>query len=84
MKTIFETCVPRDEVLKGHLKEEIFRASLNEVYNDQAEDVYQDPNIFFSHTFVTGGLENLSKEALGRLTGNSPSSSPVIRLETSI
>ncbi|MGA8830954.1 MAG: hypothetical protein WB554_05060, partial [Desulfomonilaceae bacterium] len=83
MKTIFETCVPRDEVLKGHLKEEIFRASLNEIYGGQAEDVYQDPDIFFSHTYVTDGLKTLANEALGRLTGNSPTSSPVIRLETS-
>jgi hypothetical protein len=83
MKTIFETCVPRDEVLKGHLKEEIFRASLNEIYGGQAEDVYQDPDIFFSHTYVTDGLQTLANEALGRLTGNSPTSSPIIRLETS-
>lgn len=83
MKTIFQTCVPRDEVLKGHLKEEIFRASLNEIYSNQAEDVYQDPNIFFSHTYVTDGLKTLANEALGRLTGVTPTSSPVIRLETS-
>jgi predicted AAA+ superfamily ATPase len=80
MKTIFETCVPRDEVLKSHLKEKSFRPSLNEMYDHQAEDVYQDPDIFFSHTYVTDGLKTLANEALGRLTG----SSPVIRLETSI
>ncbi len=62
MKTIFETCVPRDEVLKGHLKEEIFRASLNEIYGGQAEDVYQDPDRFFSHTYVTDGSLEMIKD----------------------
>ena len=50
MKTIFDSCDPRDEVLKGELKDEIFRASLTDVHLGKAEDVYQDPQVFF----VTG------------------------------
>jgi predicted AAA+ superfamily ATPase len=68
MKTIFETCVPRDEVLRGHLKEEIFPASLNEIYGGQAEDVYQDPDIFFSHTYVTDGSLEMIKDIQANLT----------------
>jgi len=83
MKTIFESCQPRDEVLKGELKDEIFRASLNDVHLGKAEDVYKNPRIFFEHTYRTDGLKTLLNEALGRLTGAKPANSPVIRLETS-
>ena len=83
MKTIFESCQPRDEVLKGELKDEIFRASLNDVHQGKAEDVYQNPKTFFDHTYRTDGLKTLLNEALGRLTGVKAANSPAIRLETS-
>ena len=31
MKSIFDLCVPRDEVLKGELREDIFAARLKDV-----------------------------------------------------
>lgn len=83
MKTIFESCKPREEVLQGELKDEIFRASLTDVHSGKAEAVYQDPSVFFEHTYRTDGLKTLLKEAMGRLTGVKPSNNPVIRLETS-
>ena len=83
MRTIFESCKPRQEVLQGELKDEIFRASLIDVHQDNAEDVYKDPAIFFDHTYRTEGLKTLLQEALGRLTGAKPTNSPIIRLETS-
>lgn len=83
MKTIFEGCTPREEVLKGELRDEVFRASLNDVHQGKAEDVYKDPRVFFEHTYRTEGLRTLLREALGRLTGEKASNSPVIRLETS-
>lgn len=83
MKTIFESCRPRDEVLKGELKDEIFRASLTDVHQGKAENVYQNPKVFFDHTYRTEGLKTLLNEALGRLTGVKAGNSPVIRLETS-
>jgi predicted AAA+ superfamily ATPase len=70
MRTIFESCEPRQEVLQGELKDEIFRASLIDVHRDNAEDVYKDPAIFFDHTYRTEGLKTLLQEALGRLTGS--------------
>jgi len=83
MKTIFDSCQPRDEVLKGELKDDIFRASLNDVHTGEAEDVYKNPKTFFDHTYRTDGLKTLLSETLGRLTGVKPANSPVIRLETS-
>lgn len=82
MRTIFESCVPRDEVLRGELKEDIFAARLKDVVEGTAEDVYQQPDQFFHNTFPTEGLKTLLKEALGRLTGERPNSNPILRLET--
>jgi predicted AAA+ superfamily ATPase len=72
MKTIFDSCEPRSEVLKGELREEIFAARLRDVIIGQADPVYQDPATFFDNTYPTEGLKLLLDEALGRLTGLKP------------
>jgi predicted AAA+ superfamily ATPase len=83
LKTIFETCTPRAEVLKGELREQQFAASLTKVLRREADEVYGDPDTFFSNTYPTGGLKSLLGEALGRLSSVEPSNNPIIRLETS-
>ena len=83
MRTIFAACTPRDEVIKGELKEQEFAASLTKVLRGTAEPVYQDPATLFANTYPTEGLKSLLAEALGRLTGKAPAGAPVIRLETS-
>jgi len=82
MKTIFDACEPRDEILRGQLREEQFAASLTKVLRGTADAVYGDPATFFASTYPTGGLKALLEEALGRLTGKLPESAAVIRLET--
>lgn len=82
LRSIFETCVPRDEVLGGNLSEDVFAAKLKQVVDGNAPLVYQDPNTFFTNTFPTNGLKTLISEVFGRLTG-ADTGSPVIRLETS-
>ncbi len=83
VRPIFETCIPRPEVLSGELKEDIFAAQLMDVVRGIADPVYRDPDIFFENTYPTTGLKELLKEVLGRLTGVKPNSSPILRLETS-
>ena len=82
MKTIFDGCEPRSEVLKGELRDEIFAARLRDVIIGKADPVYQDPAVFFDNTYPTEGLKLLLDEALGRLTGLKPASNAIIRLET--
>lgn len=82
MKTIFETCQPRDEVLRGELKEDIFAARLRDVMDHKADPVYGDPQTFFDNTYPTAGLKTLLRDALGRLTGDAGGKNAVIRLET--
>lgn len=82
MRTIFDSCQPRPEVLTGELREEIFAARLKDVIDAKADRVYQDPGTFFDTTYPTTGLKLLLDEALGRLTGCKPANNSIIRLET--
>src|SRR3954451_11849445 len=83
VRTVFETCQPRDEVLRGELREQQFAASLTRVLRGDADPVYGHPATFFKNTYATGGLRHLLREALGRLTGRQGGNAPVIRVETS-
>ncbi len=83
MRTIFETCEPRDEVLSGDLRDEMFAARLKDVVEGQADSIYQDAGRFFRSTYPTEGLRTLAREVLGRLSGREPANSPFVRLETS-
>lgn len=82
LRSVYETCQPRPEVLQGELREELFAARLKDVLEGRADPVYQDPQLFFDHTYPTTGLRTLLREALGRLTGQDPTANAIIRLET--
>ncbi|MEG4121536.1 DUF499 domain-containing protein [Microcoleus sp. N9_B4] len=79
---IFDTCVPRDEILSGDLSLDLFAAKLRLVVEGNAPQVYQDANKFFANTFATDGIKTLIREVLSRLMKQS-SGAAVIRLETS-
>ena len=83
MRPIFDTCRPRPEVLAGDLTEDTFAARLRDVVEGKADAAYQDPAVFFRNTFPTEGLRTLTREVLGRLSGQEPANSPFVRLETS-
>lgn len=82
LSSVFNTCVPRSEIVSGDLSFDLFAAKLRLVVEGKAPDLYQKPAQFFANTFVTDGLQELIREVFGRLTGGS-TGSPVIRLETS-
>jgi hypothetical protein len=82
LQSIFDTCIPRDEISTGELSLDLFAAKLRLVVEGAAPQVYQDPRIFFANTFPTNGLKTLLSEVFGRLAKVS-TGSPIIRLETS-
>src|SRR5688572_569707 len=82
MKTIFDLCQPRDEVLKGSLSEDIFAARLKDVMDKHGDPVYLDPRLFFENTYPTSGLRTLLNDSLGRLVGDAVGKNAIIRLET--
>ena len=83
LQSIFDLCVPRDEVLKGELREDIFAARLKDVMDGHADPVYQDAQTFFENTYPTGGLKTLVNDALARLVGSAVGKNAILRLETS-
>jgi len=82
MQSIFQLCQPRDEVLKGELREDIFAARLRDVMDESADPVYGDAAVFFDNTYPTTGLKHLLKDALGRLVGDAAGTNAILRLET--
>ena len=77
-----ETCVPRDEVLTGELREEMFAANLSEVVRDQGHDIYRDPDLFFANTYMTERVKAFFHEVVGRLSGSDSTAAGFYRLDT--
>lgn len=80
--TIFDICVPRDDVLSNRMTDADFAADLAQVINGSAPPEYRDADKFFATTYPTRGLKNLLDNVLRRLGGGSSAAS-VFRLDTS-
>ena len=82
LRTIFDTCRPRLDVLSGSTRDEDFAADLAAVVNGTAPPQYADPAIFFEHSFPTRGMKDLLKTVCLRLTGRGGGMGSIIRLHT--
>ena len=82
LRTILETCKPREDVEKGTTKDEQFAADLAQVVNHTAPPEYQDPATFFNHTYPTRGLKELLKAVCKRISGRGGEVASLIRLHT--
>ena len=88
LPSVVESCVPRDEVLRGGLVDKHFAAQLDQVIRGAAGyHDYADPDSFFKITHPTNGLRDLLAGTFARLSGNA-SAAPsaehaVYRYETS-
>jgi hypothetical protein len=85
MKTIFDLCRPREDVISGRLRDEEFAADLAAVVSDKGANKvreYSDPAIFFRNTYPTRGLRVLLETVCRRLSGTGGEMNSVIRLDT--
>lgn len=57
--TIFETCRPRGDILRGAVADADFAADLASVVSGSGSPAYVDPARFFANTYPTRGLRNL-------------------------
>jgi predicted AAA+ superfamily ATPase len=64
---IFDTCVPRDEILSGDLSLDLFAAKLLLLVEGTAPQVDRDANKLFANTFATDGIKTLIREVFSRL-----------------
>ena len=81
--TIFETCRPREDVLRGAVAEADFAADLASVIAGRGSPEYLDPARFFSYTWPTRGLRNLLANVCRRLSGSGGEVAAIFRLDTS-
>jgi len=81
LKTIFDLCTPRTDVLSGYLTEAEFAADLAQVIDGQAPPEYQKSDIFFANTHPTHGLKDLLKNVALRLAHQGGAAS-IFRLDT--
>ena len=81
--TIFETCRPRADVLKGTIAEADFAADLAQVIAGSGSTEYLDPARFFANTYPTRGLKNLLANVCRRLAGTGGEIASIFRLDTS-
>ena len=81
--TIFETCRPRADVLKGAITESDFAADLAQVILGAGNVEYLDPARFFANTYPTRGLKNLLANVCRRLSGAGGEVTSIFRLDTS-
>jgi len=63
---IFDTCVPRDEILSADLSLDLLAAKLRLVVEGTAPQVDRDANKFFANTFATDGNKTLIREVFSR------------------
>jgi hypothetical protein len=45
LRVIFDSCEPRDEILRGDLRDEMFAARLRDVTEDRADPIYQETRV---------------------------------------
>lgn len=86
--SLFETCTPHDDVLEGTLSENQFAAKLSGVvFNpESAPDIYADPEVFFTKTYATDGLQDLitllAKRYVGKETNEYSGENGFLSLDT--
>ena len=88
MRTVLETCVPRQSILQGTFNPEIFTAALGPViqhYKGNAgtiDAIYTDAFAFFRDaTYPTEGLRQTVSNVFRRIAGD-PSVPSIQRMET--
>ncbi len=83
IRTIFETCQPREDILSGAVADADFAADLASVIGGRGSSAYVDPSRFFANTYPTRGLRNLLANVCQRLSGTGDEAAAIFRLDTS-
>ncbi len=83
IRTIFDTCRPRGDVMRGTVAEADFAADLAQVVTGGGNPEYVDPVRFFANTYPTRGLKNLLANVCRRLSGAGGEAAAILRLDTS-
>jgi hypothetical protein len=80
MKPFTAIAIPHKDILEGRFSLDVYAADLMKVYKGEAPDEYQNPNVFFSRTYITNGTKNLFDVVKNRIDGKG--GDPIIQLQT--
>ncbi len=83
LKPWYKVVTPREDLRDGRpLDASEFAVHLDQVRDEQAPDVYQNPEEFFTRTYLTQTLVGLASEVIRRLSGKSVQTSSVFNMAT--
>ena len=82
LPTIFDICVPRDDVRQGALNDSDFAADLAQILRGEGPDDLRVPERFFAGTYPTRGIKEVLRNVGLRITGVGGAVSPIFRLST--
>ncbi|HVT24165.1 MAG TPA: DUF499 domain-containing protein [Rhizomicrobium sp.] len=83
LKPWYKTVTPREDLREDKpLDASEFAVHLDQVRDNRAPDVYQNPARFFERTFLTKSLSGLAVEVLRRLSGVKTETSAVFNMTT--
>ncbi len=82
LKPWFAVATPHEDTREGRLSEAVFAANLWAVVQDNAPEVYRDPEAFFSKTYLTEGLTNVLKKVTRALSGDADAGDRILSLQT--
>ena len=80
-KPIWESCVPRKDVIEGKTTVSELALSLSAIVNGTAKPPYNKPETFFDSTFPTTNIKLIISDILKRLNGYGTEVNPVIVLD---
>ena len=72
--------VPYDDILKNKISENQFAVGFHAVLNGTADDIYNDPKLFFDLTHVTKNLAGIYEDVLSRMAHGG--SRPLLVIDT--
>ncbi|MBP6872709.1 MAG: ATP-binding protein [Bacteroidales bacterium] len=79
----FHVVTPHLDIRQGRLDESVFAANLGEVALGSGREIYINPVVFFSKTFLTRGLKTVTRRVINGLNGKEDAENRVISLQTS-
>ena len=78
----FHQVTPHLDIRQGRLDESVFAANLGEVALGSGREIYINPVVFFSKTFLTKGLKTVTRKVINGLNGKEDAENRVISLQT--
>lgn len=75
-----EKIVPYEDILKNKISENSFAVGFHAVLNGTADDIYNDPKMFFNLTHVTKNLKGIYEDVLSRMARGG--SRPLLVIDT--